>query len=444
MTYHEAEQFLLSLSNMPRKEYMEDTNKTEKYLDRLRYFLGMLGNPEKSIPHCIHVAGTSGKGSVATFLSSILAASGKKTGLMLSPHASRLLERWQVNGRTMTEKEFVRIIERLKPPLDRYEAESPYDALSYFELVTAIGFVYFEQMRVSWAVVEVGCGGRLDATNVLPKKDIAVITTIGLDHTEVLGDTKEKIAKEKAGIISSGCAVFTMERNAKVLQVIEKECRKNRAALSHIMYHVSHITSDANGTAFAYNGRSYHLPAPGAHQAYNAALCIDIARHLKIPDRAVQKGLAAAAQPLRMELVSKKPLIILDGAHNPDKIKTTVRTTLHLIRQRGSRVRLVLGFSSDKNIPAMLRRLAALSPVSVACTRQTANAFRKVAPPGDIAKQMRRLAPDADIRIFLDPKEAFRWSKKKMTPWDVLLVTGSIFLSGQLRGRVTRRPRPQE
>ncbi|MEK7084472.1 MAG: Mur ligase family protein, partial [Patescibacteria group bacterium] len=374
MTYPHAEQFLLSLSNLPRRRYMDDTKKNDVYLKRLKFFLNLIGNPEKKIPHYIHVTGTSGKGSVSTFLASILSASGQKTGLMISPHPTELRERWQINGVLMPKKNFVRIIEKFKPLLDRYERESPYDALSFFDLTTAIGLFYFAQKRVSWAVLEVGCGGRLDSTNVIPKKDIAVITNVGLDHTEVLGDTKEKIAFEKAGIITRGCRVFTMEKNPNVLRVIERECKKKRVKISDFRFQISDLKQNLSDISFSYQGNTYKLSCLGTHQAHNAALCIDIAHSLNVPTRAIQKGLSRAKLPLRMEIVQKNPLVILDGAHNPDKIKTTVATVQSWQKlpdaspsleggvgggsrvERDRRIHLILGFSENKNIAAMLRQ----------------------------------------------------------------------------------------
>jgi len=228
MNQHQAEQFILSLSNIERKEYLSPYTQHDLYLKRLQFFLDLLGNPEKKIPHYIHVTGTSGKGSVCLMLDSILRADGRKVGTLTSPHASVIQERWTINGKMMTGKDFAEIVTEIKPKFDEYIRKSPYDMVSYFEIMTAIALYYFAKKKVEWAILEVGMGGRYDSTNVIPHKDIAVITNIGLDHTEVLGNTKEKIAYEKAGIIKRGCAVFTAEKNKKVLRVIEKECRKQK------------------------------------------------------------------------------------------------------------------------------------------------------------------------------------------------------------------------
>ncbi len=410
MTPQEAEQYLVSLSNMPRKEYMDDKAKTNEYLTRIQFFLDIIGNPEKQIPHYIHVTGTSGKGSVATYLSSILQASHKKVGLTISPHPTILRERWQVNNKMMTEKEFVAIVKKLKPALDEYARTSPFDMISFFDITTIIALIYFAEKKVEWAVIEVGLGGRLDSTNVIPRKDIAVITNIGLDHTDLLGDTKEKIAFEKAGIITCPCDVFTMDENKNVLEVIQKQCQKKKAKL-----HTLPLSGGARG------GQS--------HKEKNILLCTQIAEHLGLPKKAIQTGIQNAIQPLRFEVVSQKPFIILDGAHNEDKMKSTVQTALQLKKN----VHLVVGFSEDKDAVTMMKLLATLKPKSIACTRQTSNTFRRVAHPKILMNFFKKHCPQADIGLFLDPVEAFAWSKKQIKNSDILLVTGSIFLSGELR-----------
>ncbi|MEK7084756.1 MAG: cyanophycin synthetase, partial [Patescibacteria group bacterium] len=201
--------------------------------------------------------------------------------------------------------------------------------------------------------------------------------------------------------------------------------------------------------SFSYQENTYKLSCLGIHQARNAALCIDIARSLNVPIKAIQRGLASAKLPLRMEIVHKNPLIILDGAHNPDKMKTTVAAVKTItqenkkikkqIRKSGLSVypditvHLILGFSENKNIAAMLRQLATLTPKTIACTRNTVNPFRKVYDPGDLQKQCQKYMPHAMANIFLDPADAVQWSKKQTKKGDVLLITGSIFLSGEIR-----------
>jgi len=434
MNKSQAEQFILSLTNVGRKEYLANRKDCAIYLKRLQFFLDLLGNPEKKIPHYIHVTGTSGKGSVCLMLDSILRASGKKVGVLTSPHASVIQERWAVDGKLMSGKDFAEVVTEIKPKFDEYIRQSPYDMISYYETMTAIALYYFAKKKVEWTILEVGCGGRYDATNVIPRKDVAVITNIGLDHMELLGNTKEKIAHEKAGIIKPGCGVFTAEKDRKVLRVIEKECKKNKVRLeiSNSKFLISNKISNIQ------------YPISHKHQLTNAQLCFSIAKHLQIPDKAIIAGLKRVKLPLRMEIVSRKPLIILDGAHNPDKMRTTVASVSPLLVGEGAGVRshraknlhLIVGFSDNKDIRTMIRQLSTLHPASIACTRQTQNPFRKAASPREIADQFKKLLPKTKIEMFLDPKDALRWSLKQNKNSDLILATGSIFLSGEVKNLI--------
>lgn len=410
---------------------MDDPRKCGTYLKRLQFFLNIVGNPEKKIPHYIHVTGTSGKGSVCSYLESILRASGKKTGLYISPHPTHLTERWEINGKHMSRKEFATIVTTLKPKMDEYLRKSPYDMLSFFDLTTAIALYYFAQKKVEWAVIEVGCGGRYDSTNVIPRKDIAVITNIGLDHTDILGNTKEKIAYEKAGIITRGCSVYTMETNKRVVKIIQRECARKKVLLKDTRYKFPASPAGGQDTK-----KTYCLTAIGQHQTKNAALAAEVAKSLGIAEKYILKGLQTATQPLRMEIVSRKPLIILDGAHNTDKIATTVasiKTLEHKNIKTNKKIALIISFSDNKDTGTMIKQLASIKPKSIACTRNTVNPFRKVADPKNIAQKFRKLLPHSRVETFIDPIDALVWSKKQIKTSGMILATGSIFMSGELR-----------
>ncbi len=425
MTYLEAEQYILSLASV------EQTNTDyTKNLKRIEFFLKILGNPEKNIPEYIHVTGTSGKGSVCAFLQSILTAGGKKTGLLCSPHPTILLERWKIGQSHMKKSEFVEIVAHLKPYIDTYAKTSPYDMITFFDVTTIIGLYYFAQKKVDTAVIEVGVGGRFDSTNIIPHKKIAVITNIGLDHTELLGDTKEKIAFEKSGIIKKNCQVFSMERDEKILKIIKDECGKVKTQLHVINPPGFKFIQTQKGISFEYQQDQYHIKALGKHQIHNAILCLEIGNELGIETKKIQKGLKSAQQPLRMEIVSQKPLIIFDGAHNEDKIKTTVQTIQSL---RVKNIHLLLGFSYGKDIQKMIEHIAQLKPKTIACTRNTMNPFRKVVSPIEIQKLFKKHSKNTKTKIFFDPKDAFHWSQKQQKKTDLLVVTGSIFLSGEIK-----------
>lgn len=437
---HDPEQFLVSLSNLPRRDYLERATDRKKSPRRVERLLSLLGNPERRLPHVIHVTGTSGKGSVCTFLQAVLTRAGYRTGLMISPHPSVMRERWSVDGQIMTKSECAAAVSIVSKALDRYLAAYPADPPSLFDIQTAIGFWYFAKRKVQWAVIEVFLGGRFDATNVLPKKDIAVITSIGLDHTELLGNTKTAIAKEKSGIITDNCMVFTLESDPAVLPIIQRACQKKSAPLHRIEQMELRIANHGiRGIDFYYRNRPYHLAVIGEHQMRNAALVIDMAHALGLKEPAIQAGLADAVQPLRLEIISRKPTIILDGAHNQDKIGTTVAAVKNLQAEKSGDVHLMVGFSANKDSRAMVRQLATLSPASIFCTRNTMNPFRKVANPGELAGLFKKYLPAAATAVCVDPIDALAQAKKKMKSHDILLVTGSIFLSGELRKTLTEK-----
>ncbi|MFH1789852.1 MAG: Mur ligase family protein [bacterium] len=419
---------------------MADPRHCGWYLKRLNFFLNLIGNPEKKIKRFAHITGTSGKGSVCNMLTSILMASNCKVGLLTSPHPSIIVERWGINGRPMPKKEFAKVMEKIKPKLNEYIRTTPYDMLSYGEMSTAIALYYFAMQKVDWAVLEVGCGGRYDSTNIIPKKELAVITNIGLDHKGTIGATKNEIAYEKAGIIKRGCVAFTGESNSKILEIIANECRRQKVKLSKINCSTKNYKIkkfDLDGMKFIYQNNEYFLPIMGEHQIKNAILSIEIAKSLKISENEIKQGLKNIKIPICMEVVSKKPLIIFDGAHNKEKIKTTISTVNRINLAGNYMINLIVGFSDNKDWFGMIRQLGALNPKSIACTRFTNNPFRKTANPKLIADQFKKILPKAEIQIFLDPKKALNWSKKQNEGNGLLLTTGSIFLSGEIRNNYT-------
>ena len=430
MTYQEAENYLLTLGNIRSTEGKSDQHQSVQNLLRVQFLLDILGNPERQIPHYIHVTGTSGKGSVCRFLHSILSTSGRKTGLNISPHPTHIRERWQVGGNCMSKSEFIEIISQLKPALQTYFKTSPYPLLSFVDLTTVIGLIFFAQKKVEWAVVEVVCGGLYDSTNVLPSKDVAVITNIGIDHVGLLGDTKEKIVKNKAGIINGPTQVYTMEKSNTLVNIIKDTCKKKKAIFHPYQATYSLLKNDTEGIAFTYKEKTYSLSTLGTHQVQNAILCIDIAHDLKISQTAIETGLSSTLQPLRMEIMSKNPLIILDAAHNEDKIKSSVAAIQNFPQKN---IHLLIEFSADKDIKKFIKILSVLKPKTIACTRNTVNLFRKAANPRTLKELFQKALPQTKIEIFLEPEQALKWSQSQLDTNDALLITGSIFLSGQLR-----------
>ncbi len=439
MNFDEAYNWILSLSNIPRKEYMANPRECGWYLNRLQAFLDVLGNPEKKIKHYIHVTGTSGKGSTTAYMHTILHAAGYRVGSTYSPHPSSIIERWKIGDAYMTEDEFVSIVEYLKPKLDEYMRTTTYDMISFFELTEAIGLIFFTRHRVTHAVMEVACGGRYDSSNIIPHKDIAIITNIGLDHVGIIGNNKSEIAYEKAGIITkkTKCAI-TSEKNTRIARIIEAEARKQHVPYTRITKPlITDVSTTKKGVSFTYDSTVFTLTAYGVHQIHNAVLCIEAAKKLGIDLAHIIKGLASTTQPLRMEVISTTPLTILDGAHNRDKIRSTTETTAALLPLFGiKKLHLIISFSGDKDVPGMLKQLLSLKPASISITRNSVNPFRKVADMDVIRTHIRRELPACKIQLFLDPKDAYEYTKGIAKPHDCILATGSIFMSGELRGHL--------
>lgn len=440
MTYQEAYEYFESLNNLPRVYKGKGNWQNSPTIIRgLRQMLKLADNPELKIPHYVHVTGTSGKGSVSMMISRILRAQGFKVGLITSPHPSVIRERWQINNVSMSEAEFIEMVKDLKPIWDEYVNSVKYTFPSMVNINTFIAFYYFAKNKVDFAVMEVACGGKNDGTNVIPHKDIAIITNIGLDHVSILGDTKEKIAINKAGIITKKSAVLTAETDPKILKIISKAAQTKKASsyteISADRYGDKKgviIKQDWQGTDFKIDNEVYRINNLGFHQIDNARIAIVASKKLGISEEVIKKGLAATEFPIRFEVVSEKPYVILDGAHNADKVKATVIGIKHLSKKY-KKLHLLVGFSDNKDHSSFLKELLALKPSSLACTRFTKNIFRRTASPRNLMSSALKLNPKLKTTSFLDPQAALAWSKEQLGKEDLLVITGSMFLSGELR-----------
>ena len=438
MTFDDAMRFILSSSNIRfNLPYVEAKQHHHIYIDRLRSFLDILGNPERAIPHYIHVTGTSGKGSTCLFLQHILHASGARVGTTISPHPTHITERWTVGLNDMSQEDFTRIVKEMNPALNEHARTCPHGPPSFFEMTTAIGLYHFSQTTCDWGVIEVGCGGRYDGTNVIPYKDVAIVTNVGLDHTAILGKDKETIAYEKIGIVTPGSQLFTNERDPKIANILSSETKRLGGTYTNTSTLEASITDHSfDGVTFSFEDTSYKLNVLGKHQVDNALLTISAARYVGISEEHIVEGLERTTLPLRMEVVSKEPITILDSAHNEDKILSTVNTLLSLNKDDAP-IHLVVGLSSGKHVDAIIRILTRLQPASVACTRNTVNHMRKVIFPAHMCEKFKEYLPGTPIELFLDPMDALSWSQKQAKKCDILLITGSVFLSGELRPTLT-------
>lgn len=320
-----------------------------------------LGNPEKEL-QCIHIAGTNGKGSLAAMTSSILTAAGYKTGLTISPYVVDFRERFQIDGEMIPPRTLANLTEKVLDAIDAIEGEGGEKPVE-FEAVTALAFLWFAREKCDLVVLETGLGGRCDATNVVPHKLVAAITKIGYDHMEVLGDTLDKIAAEKAGIIKEGTVVVNYpDQPAEAMGPI-----LTAAAEAH----TSIITPDKDDLTLLrgkrlenridYGGYRAALGLPGTHQANHAAMAVEIALALwrefgyDISDDAILQGLADARMPARIEVLRRHPLLLLDGCHNPDGAKMLAATLTRADFEEN--LVGVLGVLADKDYKDMLSDL---------------------------------------------------------------------------------------
>ncbi|RJO63007.1 MAG: bifunctional folylpolyglutamate synthase/dihydrofolate synthase [Dehalococcoidia bacterium] len=339
-------------------------------LRRMDELLARLGNPHLKA-RTVHIAGTKGKGSTAAMVASVLTASGYHAGLYTSPHLVDIRERMRVDGRLISRSEFVKLAGRLKPEVEAVNARASYGRLTTFELLTALGFMYFADKRVDFQVVEVGLGGRLDATNVV-KPEVCAITTLGLDHTDVLGDTLAKIATEKAGIIKPGVPVVSARQEAEAAEVIEEFCRRNDARRILVGRDIAYSSrGEEDGVqSLEIKGRlgTYEaaLPLRGRFQQENAAVAVGVLevlaeRGFSVTQKSIVKGLQKVRWPGRFQVIRRRPAVVIDGAHNPQAARE-LRLAIEAFlagRAPGRRI-LVIGMSSDKDCQTVASELAPL------------------------------------------------------------------------------------
>lgn len=322
-------------------------------LERITELMRRLGDPQKELKF-VHVAGTNGKGSVSCMLSSVLEKAGCKTALYTSPHLFRLNERMRINGSEITDDALCRLAEDVKSAVDAME-EKPTE----FELITGMALLYFKKQGCDVVVLEVGLGGRLDSTNVIGAPELAIITGIGLEHTEMLGDTLGKIAAEKAGIIKPGCDVVLYRQSDEVTGVIKAQCAALGCPLTVTNPQNGKLLScDLTGQRFDYDDyRSLALSLLGSYQYANAAVVLEsvkvlIRRGFLISQDAVRTGLAAARWPARFELLQKEPIVLLDGAHNPNGVEALAASLRQYLPDK--KVVFMMGVMADKDFADML------------------------------------------------------------------------------------------
>jgi dihydrofolate synthase/folylpolyglutamate synthase len=384
-------------------------------LSRMRRVLKRLGNPEKSFKS-IHVAGSNGKGSICAMLSSILTESGYKTGMYTSPHLVDVRERIMVDGKMIPGKD----MERLGKAVIRIGIR-----LTYFEFLTVISFLYFRERKVDFAVVEVGLGGRLDATNVV-NPIVSVITNISLEHMDVLGDTIEKIACEKSGIIKNDRPVVTSAEGS-ALSVIKKAASERSAKVFVAGDRIKRVSQNLNRQEIVYKNRKISLPLLGDFQIENANTAMAATEVLesigiRIGTDKTKKGIENVRWPGRLEVVGRRPLMILDGAHNPAGIRS-IKPFIKSLKFR--RMILVTSIMKDKDYRGMLSEISPMADVTILTKADTDRAIDPV-----------RLEKYAGKKCLVqrDARKAVRLAESLAEKDDLILVTGSIYLVGNVKG----------
>ena len=317
-------------------------------LGRTQELLRRMGNPEKKLKF-VHIAGTNGKGSTAAMTASILRKAGYRTGLYTSPYIYRFHERMQVDGQEISDEDLAAITEYVKPLADTM-AESPTE----FELVSCIAFEYFKRMQCDIVVLEVGMGGAMDSTNVIEVPEVAVITNIGLDHTEYLGDTLEKIAETKAGIFKEGGHAVVYRGTPGVESVFERVCAERHVSLKKADFDgLRSVSHSLDGQVFDCGARkNLFLPLLGDHQLHNAAVVLSVADTLieegwKISEQNIRDGLRDVRWPGRFDIMRRDPLFIIDGGHNPQCIEALVKNIQDYLP--GKKLVVLTGVLADKD-----------------------------------------------------------------------------------------------
>ena len=404
MNYSQTLEFIHSLGNFSRPAG----------LCRITAAAAALGSPQNNFCS-VHIAGTNGKGSVSAMLANVFKAAGYKTGLFISPYIIDFRERIQINGGFISESDLVKYAELVR--------ETGID-LSEFEFITAAAFSYFSDKKCDIVIAETGLGGRLDATNIL-NSGITVITKIGMDHSAVLGDTVEKIAAEKCGIIkNSPVTVSSYDQPENALRVIENTA--NRLVIPD-KSQLRVISCDESGSIFIYKDKEYRISLAGRHQIENALTVIETVANsgFKIPYETVAKALKETIFPARAEIICEKPLILLDGAHNPDGAKALAG----ILSRYAGKVTAVIGMMRDKDCSSVL---AATLPFCKAAVAVTVENMPRSLEAGELARKASKYCPSFTADSYSDAIE----KSYSLAAGEPVFVFGSLYLAGGIRNEL--------
>ena len=438
-TYDDAEEYLAEFTDYERMVKAAKVPDDLFDLSRIQALLQKVGDPHLDL-HGIHLAGTKGKGSTAVFIEAILRAHGLKTGLFTSPHLIEKEERFRVAGRLLRKEEFLQWMNVLRPFLMMLK-DTPQPP-TFFDILTTVGFLHFRYQGVEAAVMEVGLGGRLDSTNVFVP-DTCVITRLGLDHTEKLGNSLSQIAAEKAGIIKPSTPVISHPQEPEARAILEARCLELSAPLFRVgeQIRIEESGRENSGVFSVYTPHARYpglsLSALGSHQRINAGAAIAATELfmqkrkgvLPEPDR-VREALAATRQPGRIDVLATEPYLVADGAHNPVAVEVLMKTVLEELRFRD--LHILFACSKDKDVRAMVEQLA---PFARRWTL-TSFDFPRIEDPERIREILMDVRPGSDIRITFDPGEGLDDAYRRSGKEDCILCCGSFYLIGEIFKRI--------
>lgn len=411
---------------------------------RVARLLERLGNPQQSYD-IVHVAGTSGKGSTCTLIAALLTAGGWKTGLTVSPHLEKITERIQIDGRPVSEERFIQLVGRVRPHIEALEAEQV--ILTFFDVLLVLALLYWAEEGVRIAVVETGIGGTHDGSNALQPR-VAVLTNVGLDHTELLGNTVEQIAADKAGIIKPGVVAVSGVTQPAVRAIVEERCRAVRAPLLLIGqdWNVHSEPAEQDGERFNWCTdrlclNNVKLRMIGRHQTINAGTALTVLSALAgsgydVDEVTIRKTLAAVQMPGRMEMLASN--LMIDGAHNPDKMRALVNAlgeafparpiTAIIAAKKGKDVAEMVGILAPHCAQLIVTRWGSGDPV----------ADRLVTSPERLAEIARTVAPNLPLTLAPSPAEALDLARTTNPPDGLIVITGSLYLVGEMRAALGR------
>lgn len=391
--------------------------------------LRFLDDPQKGL-RFVHIAGTNGKGSTSTAISNVMCEAGYKTGLYTSPYVSEFLERVQVNGAPVDKNIFAESVEKVKSAVVKLLEDGI--VITEFEALTAAAFMCFKLCECEIVILEVGLGGRLDATNVIENPLVNVITSLSLDHTAILGNTIEKIAFEKCGTIKeNGHTVCSYGQPDGALNVIKETAKdKNNTLVIPDEKNISVLKSDIFGTDFIYKNIVYSIPMAGEHQLKNMTCAIEACGILKsnfnISDEDIRNGIAKTVLPARVEVLCRKPLVILDGGHNEDGARAFYKAVAPQI-EKCERVIVVAGMMADKAVEASLTPLMKKTDVFFAVTPENPRAMKASVLAGIAKKYV------SEVHCIDSVKDAVDSALENTDENSAVLVVGSLYLAGEVR-----------